>query len=118
MSPDYNTQIRSAAGLAIQQMIRDKGDNVFTWGEIQQGFKVDGKQIFFATRAAGIFKPKDLTDDAALSIKQVTPSRTGRSAPYDDGELEHGVVSYRLQREGEKSTSTGTFERLTAGGCR
>ncbi len=103
MSPDLNAQIRAAAGLAIQQMIRQAGDNVFTWAQIQKGFQVAGKQIFFATKAAGIFKPKELTDDAALSIKQVTPSRTGRAAPYDDGELENGAVSYRLQREGEKS---------------
>ncbi len=84
-------------------MIRHKGGNVFSWEEIQRGFEVDGKKIFFATKAAGIFKPKELTDDAALSIKQVTPSRTGRSAPYDDKELEDGAVSYSLQREGEKS---------------
>lgn len=103
MPQDVNAQIRAAAGLAIQQMIRDNGDNVFPWGDIQRGFEVNDQRIFFATRAAGIFKPKELTDNAALSIKTVTPSRTGRTAPYDDGELEDGVVNYRLQRNGEAS---------------
>lgn len=103
MPQDVNAQIRAAAGLAIQQMIRDNGDNVFPWADIQRGFQVEGQRILFATRAAGIFKPKELTDNAALSIKTVTPSRTGRSAPYDDGELENGMVSYQLQRNGEAS---------------
>lgn len=105
MSPDPNDQIRAVAGLAIQQMIRDKGDNVFSWAEIQKGFQVGGQHIFFATQAAGIFKPQALNDGAALSIKQVTPSRKGRAAPYDDGELENGAVSYCLQKKGEESHS-------------
>jgi putative restriction endonuclease len=110
MTEDTNEQIRVAAGLAIQSMIRAKGDNVFTWAEIDQGFQVNGEKIHFATKARGIFKPRQLADGAALSIKQVNPSRPGRAAPYDDKELEDGVVSYRLQKGGDDSSSNPLLE--------
>lgn len=107
MSPDPNAQIRAAAGLAIQQMIRDKGDNVFTWAEIRRGFEVGGKKILFANQTLGIFKPKELTDGAALSIKQSKPSRSGREAQYADGEVEDGALDYCLQKQGEAHFSNG-----------
>lgn len=110
MSVLSNEQIRSAAGLAIQGMIRNKGDNVFTWAEIDRGFEVVGQKIHFATKAAGIFKPAELTDKAALSIRQARPSRTGRVIPYDDKELNDGVVIYKLQKEGLKSHFNAQLE--------
>ncbi len=103
MSDLSNDQIRAAAGLAIQAMIREKGDNVFTWAEIDRGFQVAGKKIHFATKAAGIFKPAEITDKAALSIRQTRPSRVGRAIPYDDKELSDGVVIYQLQKGGKQS---------------
>ena len=57
---DTNQNIRAAAGLAIQKLIRDKGSNVLTWGEIDRGFVVDGEKVHFGTKAAGIFKPQML----------------------------------------------------------
>jgi putative restriction endonuclease len=98
-----NEEIRAAAGLAMEKIIRDKGSNVLSWSEINEGFIFRGKKIHFATKAAGIFKPKELSDGAALSIKQVMPSRIGREAPYDDHDLEDGVAVYLLQRAGEQS---------------
>jgi putative restriction endonuclease len=95
-----NEEIRAAAGRAIQELIRSNGTNVLTWAQVTEGFTFAGRKIYWATKAAGIFKPAELTDNAALSIKQVLPSRSGRSAPYDDRELREGLVSYRLQRDG------------------
>ncbi len=111
MLQSLNDQIRAAAGLAIQKLIRDKGDNVFTWAEINNGFEVAGNKIHFATKAAGIFKPKELTDDAALSVKQVRPSRRGRDAPYQDKELNNGIVSYQLEGTGEETRFNRTLEQ-------
>jgi putative restriction endonuclease len=110
MPADSNDQIRAAAGQALRKMIQDKGDNVFTWSEIDKGFEVNGSKVHFATKAAGIFKPRELADGAALSIKQVKPSRPGRAAPYDDKDLEDGVVSYQLQKAGEASPFNALLE--------
>lgn len=91
-------------------MIQEKGDNVFTWAEIDRGFEVDGSKIHFATKAAGIFKPRQLSDGAALSIKQVMPSRPGRPAPYDDKDLEEGVFAYQLQKNEKKPQFNESLE--------
>lgn len=108
--PNQNDDIRLAAGRAIEELIRRKGTNVITWSEISEGFTFAGQKVHWATQAAGIFKPAELTDQAALSIKQVLPSRSGRSAPYDDRELDEGVVSYRLQRHGRGSAFNKLLE--------
>lgn len=110
MPADSNEQIRAAAGHALRKMIQDKGDNVFTWAEIDKGFEVHGSKIHFATKAAGIFKPRELTDGAALSIKQVTPSRPGRPAPYNDKDLEEGVFVYQLQKNPKRPQFNASLE--------
>lgn len=95
-----NDAIRAAAGLAISRFIRECGTNVLSWTEINQGFRFGDQQIHFASKAVGIFKPKQINDGVALSIKQVRPSRAGRVAPYDDRELADGLVAYRLEKSG------------------
>ncbi|MBL9201168.1 MAG: hypothetical protein JNL39_11705, partial [Opitutaceae bacterium] len=93
-------EIRAAAGAAISQLVQLRGTNIITWSDIDAGFKVNGQAIKFASKAVGIFKPKELTDGAALSIKQVVPSRSGRTAPYDDRDLGSGMVAYSLEKSG------------------
>jgi putative restriction endonuclease len=90
--------IRSAAGAAIVELVQARGTNVLRWTDIAAGFNFCNEKVLFANRAVGIFKPKQLNDGAALSIKQVNPSRAGRVAPYDDRELGEGIVVYRLER--------------------
>ena len=41
------------------------------WSEIKRGFEFNGERIHFATKARGIFKPKQMR--TLLSIKTVTP---------------------------------------------
>jgi putative restriction endonuclease len=98
--PPSNDEIRVAASAAIRQLVLQRGTNVVSWADLDAGFKVKDQTIKFASRAVGIFKPKEITDGAALSIKQVSPSRAGRSAPYEDRDLGLGIVAYRLERSG------------------
>lgn len=102
--------MRAAAREALQKLIQEKDTNVLDWRDIDRGFTVDGRKIHFASKALGIFKPKEFADGAALSIKQVTPSRTGRTAPYDDRDVGSGMVIYRLQRDGQSNNSNQTLE--------
>jgi putative restriction endonuclease len=95
-----NNAIRLAAGAAIIRLIQARGSNVLDWAQLGDGFEVLGHKVKFAGRAVGIFKPKELSDGAALSIKQVLPSRSGRLAPYDDSDLGEGLLKYRLERSG------------------
>ena len=51
------------------------------WSEIKRGFEFNGEKVHFATKARGIFKPRQM--HTLLSIKTVTP-RPGRRVWYDD----------------------------------
>jgi putative restriction endonuclease len=93
-------EIRVAAGAAIKQLVQLRGTNIISWSDIETGFIARNQRVKFASRAVGIFKPKELGDGAALSIKQVLPSRAGRIAPYDDRDLGSGIVAYSLERSG------------------
>lgn len=88
--------IRSAAAIAIENLIRQQGD-IVPWSSIASGFNVGEEKIFFANQARGIFKPAQLTDGAALSIKSPRPSRAGRTARYDDEIIEDGMLHYKFQ---------------------
>lgn len=97
--PETTSQaIRAVAGLAITKLIQERGTNILPWNVIAEGFQMNGMQVLFATKAEGIFKPAVIADGAALSIKEVRPSRSGRTAPYNDRDLEDGMVVYNLQR--------------------
>lgn len=89
--------IRTAAAIAIENLIRQQGD-IVPWSSIARGFNTGGEKIFFATQACGIFKPAQLNDGAALSIKSTRPSRAGRSAKYDDEIIEDGMLHYKFQK--------------------
>lgn len=93
-------QIRAAAAARITSIIRELGTNILPWSKIEEGFDVQGQRIRLASKAVGIFKPKELQDGAALSIKQVRPSRPGRFAPYEDRDLADGLFAYKLERSG------------------
>lgn len=94
--PISPSEIRSAAAKAISNLIRQQGD-ILHWSDIAEGFNVGGEKLLFANQARGIFKPKLLADDTALSIKSSRPSRPGRVVKYHDGVIEDGLLHYRLQ---------------------
>ena len=105
---DPDQRIRAAALAAIERLSRQYGGRVH-WAHIQQGFDVDGERVHFATRAKGIFKPRQMS--AALSLKTVIP-RLGREAWYRDQGLagqnldqETGLLRYDLARGGPDEPS-------------
>ena len=103
MASTKGNEIRAAAIQWLGSLVEQSGTNVLPWGKIKAGFRFRGEEVYLASKAVGIFKPEQIDDGAPLSIKQVCPSRAGRVPPYEDRELETGVVSYRLERNGERS---------------
>ncbi|HLL54145.1 MAG TPA: HNH endonuclease [Myxococcaceae bacterium] len=96
---DPDLQIRLAAFEAIGLRVARHGPTL-PWSTISEGFEYQGERVFFAGRATGIFRPKQMRA-AALSIKTVIP-RKGRTEPYEDRE-EDGAFIYRLERNGPDS---------------
>lgn len=91
--------IRQSCFEALNAIVSQYG-SVVPWSIIAEGFIVANSKVFFATKAQGIFKPRQLEDGAALSIRTAKPSRSGRFAPYSDDELSEGLFKYHLERTG------------------
>lgn len=87
---DPDRQIRSRAITWVLDLHKRSG--TLSWGQIKQGFQFQGEQIRLATRARGIFKPKQMK--TLLSIKTVIP-RTGRKVWYDDQSIDQAVFGRR-----------------------
>lgn len=81
--------VRRSAFAWLDQLITGRG--VLAWPEIEAGFPVPGtsKRVHFATRAKGIFKPKEIT--GILSLRTVMP-RHGRKIWYADQNSVHAVI--------------------------
>ena len=80
-------RIRTAAFEKMERLCRF-GDTL-EWSTIKQGFEFEGRRIHFASKAIGIFRPKDLP--FVLSIKTVVP-KAGRKFWYDDQQEAHKQV--------------------------
>jgi len=76
---DSESSIRMAAFRHLDLLRQAHG--MLPWSVIDAGFEWNGDIIRFATRARGIFKPRQMT--GALSIKTVLP-KPGRRIWYDD----------------------------------
>ena len=117
---DPDQHIRAAALTAIERLSRQHGGRVH-WAEIERGFDAGGQRVHFATRAKGIFKPKQMS--AALSIKTVIP-RSGRDVWYRDQGLaarntdqETGLMRYDLARGGPDEPTNRSLRRAMERGA-
>ncbi|WP_239014729.1 HNH endonuclease [Archangium violaceum] len=79
---------------ALEALVARHGPTL-EWDIIQRGFEFEGQHLYFATKARGIFRPKEM-HGGALSIKTIIP-RGGRVARYDDSQRGEGVFVYKLQ---------------------
>ena len=95
--PDW--AVRDRAFAALEQLTSSLGGQVH-WERLARGFELDGERIHFASRALGIFKPKQMT--SALSIRTSKP-RPERATWYRDQhaemDVETGLVSYDLVQD-------------------
>lgn len=92
VDPDW--EIRATAFQTLEWLVARHGPTL-EWEVIGRGFDFKGQHLYFATKAQGIFRPKEM-QGAALSIKTIIP-RGGRVARYDDSQREEGVFVYKLQ---------------------
>ncbi len=101
--PDW--AIRAQAFAALERLAISTGVPI-PWAEISKGFLHQGERIHFASKALGIFKPRQMT--AALSIKTVMP-RAGRPTWYRDQradlDVETGLLPYDLARKSANHTN-------------
>ena len=77
--PEVDREIRNRAFEHV--LVLQRIHQAIPWSEIERGFEFNGEKVHFATKARGIFKPRQMR--TLLSIKTVTP-RPGRRVWYDD----------------------------------
>jgi hypothetical protein len=102
LSSDPDWPIRQAAFQRLAELTRLYGA-VLPWEVVTQGFSFRGELIYFATRAQGIFRPRQMRG-GALSIKTTIP-RQGRTARYDDIASEDGAFFYRFKGDDPENHS-------------
>ncbi|MES2919300.1 MAG: HNH endonuclease [Pseudomonadota bacterium] len=95
-------EIRSAAFTRTRRLEGIYGDSI-PWAEIEKGITVNGQMIRLASKAEGIFKPKECAL-GALSIKTTVP-RKGRYNIYEDKESDDGYFHYALKEGGNLSNN-------------
>ncbi len=95
--PDWAIRLRAFS--VVERLAVSTGGRI-PWAEISHGFLYEGEQIHLASRALGIFKPRQMS--AALSIRTVLP-RAGRPSWYRDQsadfDTETGLLPYDLVRD-------------------
>ena len=96
MKGDPDREIRAAAFEAIERVaIQNQG--LIPWRSIARGFQFRDDQVHFASKALGIFKPRQMS--AALSIRTGVP-RKGRQSHYRDqlirADSTSGLIHYDL----------------------
>lgn len=86
--------ILQAAFATISQLQRWY-DDAIPWAAIEKGFSFGGKNLHFASRAIGIFKPADM-QQGILSVRTSMPKK-GRTNIYNDHQASGEYYHYSLQ---------------------
>ncbi|MCH4562185.1 HNH endonuclease [Halomonas sp. EGI 63088] len=94
---NIDTRIRQAAFQRLKAILQEYSSDV-PWDVIAKPVPFDGGAFFLASRAIGIFKPKQMPD-GILSIKTVVPKQ-GRINIYSDGASDDGGFWYSLESGG------------------
>ena len=113
LEPEIDQRIRVKAFehvLALQNVHK-----TLSWSQIRQGFDFRGVRVHLATKARGIFKPKQMS--TLLSIKTVVP-KPGRKHWYDDQDRaqqalfrESEYFEYSLMRGGLRAQGNRLLAR-------
>ena len=108
--PDW--AIRETAFQAVEKLAIECNGRI-PWSRISEGFTFNGDTICFATKARGIFKPRQM--NSALSVKSPVP-RKGRNPWYPDQQPrsnfddDTGLLPYSLAL---KSPDSNEYLRLS-----
>ncbi|HEX8825076.1 MAG TPA: HNH endonuclease [Archangium sp.] len=93
VDPDW--EIRATAFQTLEWLVTRHGPTL-AWDVIQRGFDFKDQHLHFATKARGIFRPKEMRGEGPLSIKTIIP-RGNRPVPYEESQKGVGVFVYKLQ---------------------
>ncbi|WP_299233625.1 HNH endonuclease [uncultured Halomonas sp.] len=94
---NIDTRLRQAAFQRLEALNQQYSNDV-PWEAIAKPIPLDGESFFIASRAIGIFQPRQMPD-GILSIKTVVPKQ-GRINIYSDATSDEGGFWYSLEAGG------------------
>jgi putative restriction endonuclease len=93
---DRDLDLRAAAAQRVRELQR-RYDDLVPVEALRQGFLFRGRRLSFGSFYSGIFRPKEMSGPAALSLVTAAPKH-GRPAPYEDAfDEETGRFTYRFR---------------------
>lgn len=96
MSGERDIELRRAAMDRARELQR-RYDDLVPVPALRGGFVFDGRRVSFGSFYSGIFRPKEMTGPAALSLVTAAP-KLGRPAPYEDQfDEQTGRFTYRFR---------------------
>jgi putative restriction endonuclease len=104
LTEQRDIELRRAALDHVRELQR-RFDDLVTVGVLREGFQFRGRRVSLGSFYSGIFRPKEMSGPAALSLVTTAP-KVGRAAPYEDEFDETaGRFTYRF-RDPQGSTAT------------
>jgi putative restriction endonuclease len=82
LAEERDIELRHAAMDHVRELQR-RFDDLVPVGVLREGFLLHGHRISFGSFYSGIFRPKEMSGPAALSLVTAAP-KVGRPAPYED----------------------------------
>ena len=82
MADERDIELRRAALDQVRELQR-RFDDLVPVGALRAGFEFRGGRVSFGSFFNGIFRPKEMSGPAALSLVTTAP-KVGRPAPYED----------------------------------
>ena len=93
---ERDVELRQAALERVRELQR-RYDDLMPLSALSKGFEFRGRRISFGSFLSGIFRPKEMTGRAALSLV-TAPPKEGRPPPYEDTFDERtGRFGYRFR---------------------
>jgi putative restriction endonuclease len=93
---DRDLELRTAAAQRARELQRQY-DDLVPVDALRQGFPFRGHRVSYGSFYSGIFRPKEMSGPAALSLVTAAPKQ-GRPAPYEDAfDEQTGRFTYRFR---------------------
>ena len=97
-------ELRGAALRRVREL-QQHHDDLVPVEALRHGFSFGGRRVSFGSFYSGIFRPKEMSGPAALSLVTTAP-RLGRPPPYEDEfDEQTGRFTYRFRDPQERSAA-------------
>jgi putative restriction endonuclease len=111
MADERDIELRRAALERVREL-QHRFDDLVPVGALGEGFQFRGRRVSFGSFFSGIFRPKEMSGPAALSLVTTAP-KVGRPAPYED-EFDEAAARFTYRFRDPQGSSAAATRRAEA----